>query len=93
MLPEGGIDAVVDDGLACLRADGEPTAASALTIVVSPEHRGHDVSRHAISAMAEVVGRHGLADLTWSNPSRGSALVDGSPLGLEQRTALGSDGG
>ena len=62
-LPDGGIDAVLQDGVACLREGAAPTAASALMIVVSPERRGHGVSGEAIRAMAEVVGRHGLADL------------------------------
>lgn len=62
-LPDGGIDAVLQDGVACLREGATPTATSALMIVVSPALLGHGISRHAISAMADVVGRHGLADL------------------------------
>jgi hypothetical protein len=62
-LPEGGIDAVLHDGIACLREDARPTAASALMIVVNPERRGSGLSGGAIRAMAEIVGRHGLADL------------------------------
>jgi GNAT superfamily N-acetyltransferase len=62
-LPDGGIDAVLEDGVACLREGASPTAASALMIVVSPERLGHGISRDAIRAMTEVVSRHGLADL------------------------------
>jgi hypothetical protein len=62
-LPEGGIDAVLQDGIACLQEGASPTAASALMIVVSPERRGSGISGGAIRAMAEIVGRHGLADL------------------------------
>jgi hypothetical protein len=62
-LPDGGIDAVLQDGVACLREAATPTAASALMIVVSPEQLGRGISRNAIKAMAEVVCRRGLADL------------------------------
>jgi hypothetical protein len=62
-LPDGGIDAVLQDGVACLREDAVPTAASALMIVVSPGRLGHGISGSALRAMAEVVSRHGLADL------------------------------
>jgi hypothetical protein len=62
-LPDRGIDAVLEDGVGCLREQGTPTAASALMIVASPERLGRGVSRDAIGAMAEVVRRHGLADL------------------------------
>jgi hypothetical protein len=62
-LPDGGIDAVLDDGVACLREGAAPTAASALMIVVSPERLGKGISGEAIRAMAEVVGHHGLGDL------------------------------
>jgi hypothetical protein len=36
---------------------------------------------------------HAVKDLTWSGTSRGPARLGGSPRGLGQRTALGSDGG
>jgi len=62
-LPERGIDAVLEDGVACLRDGATPTAASALLIVVAPEWLGRRISARAIRAMAEIVGRHGLADL------------------------------
>lgn len=62
-LPDGGIDAVLEDGVACLREGATPTAASALMIVVTPALLGHGVSQSAIRGMADVVGRHGLADL------------------------------
>jgi GNAT superfamily N-acetyltransferase len=62
-LPDGGIDAVLEDGVACLRDGATPTAASALMIVVSPKWLGQGISARAISAMAEIVGRHGIADL------------------------------
>jgi hypothetical protein len=62
-LPDAGIDAVLEDGVACLREGAAPTAASALMIVVCPERLGHGISGTAIRAMAEVVSRHGLTDL------------------------------
>jgi hypothetical protein len=62
-LPDGGIDAVLADGVACLRDGGTPTAASALQIVVRADRLGQGLSSTAIRAMAEVVGRHGLPDL------------------------------
>jgi GNAT superfamily N-acetyltransferase len=62
-LPDGGIDAVLRDGVACLGEGARPSAASALMIVVGPERRGTGISGRAIRAMAEIVGRHGLADL------------------------------
>jgi GNAT superfamily N-acetyltransferase len=61
-LPDRGIDAVLEDGVACLREGASPTAASALMIVVSPELLGRGISGRAIEAMAEVVGRHGLSE-------------------------------
>jgi hypothetical protein len=39
-LPDGGIDAVLEDGAACLREGATPTAVSALMIVVSSERSG-----------------------------------------------------
>ncbi len=62
-LPARGIDAVIEDGVACLREGATPTAASALMIVVSPELLGRGISGQAIKAMAEVVGRHRLTEL------------------------------
>ena len=62
-LPDRGIDAVLEDAVACRREGAAPTAASALMIVVSPERLGQGISGGAIRAMAEVVGRHGHADL------------------------------
>jgi hypothetical protein len=62
-LPDGGIDAVLEDGVSCLREGAAPTAASALMIVVSPERLGHGISGQAISAMAEIVGGHGHTEL------------------------------
>jgi hypothetical protein len=62
-LPDAGIDAVLQNGVAWLREGAAPTATSALMIVVSPERLGHGISGRAIRAMAEVVSRHGLADL------------------------------
>jgi hypothetical protein len=62
-LPTRGIDAVLEDGVACLREGAEPTAASALMIVVAPERLGKGSSGTAIRAMSEVVARHGLRDL------------------------------
>jgi GNAT superfamily N-acetyltransferase len=62
-LPDGGIDAVLEDGVSCLREGAAPTAASALMIVVSPERLGHGISGQAIRAMAEIVAGHGLTEL------------------------------
>jgi GNAT superfamily N-acetyltransferase len=62
-LPDRGIDAVLEDGIACLRDGASPTAASALMIVVPPERRGQGISAKGIEAMAEVVARQGLPDL------------------------------
>jgi GNAT superfamily N-acetyltransferase len=62
-LPDRGIDAVLEDGVACLRDGATPTAASALMIVISPERLGHGISGEAIRAMAEIVRRHGLTEL------------------------------
>lgn len=62
-LPDRGVDAVLEDGVACLREGASPTAVSALMIVVSPERLGQGISGEAIKAMAEVVGRHGLSEL------------------------------
>lgn len=63
MLPDGGIDSVLEDGVACLGEGAAATAASALMIVISPALLGHGLSGRAIRAMAEVVRRHNLADL------------------------------
>ena len=62
-LPDRGIDAVLEEGLACLREGARPTAACALMIVVQPERLGQGLSARGIQAMAEVTGRHGLRDL------------------------------
>jgi hypothetical protein len=39
-LPRRGIDAVLEDGVACLCQSGAPTAACALMIVVVPDRLG-----------------------------------------------------
>jgi GNAT superfamily N-acetyltransferase len=62
-LPDRGIDAVLEDGVACLGEGARPTAASALMIVLHPSRLGQGLGARAILAMAEVVRRHGLADL------------------------------
>jgi GNAT superfamily N-acetyltransferase len=62
-LPDRGIDAVLEDGVECLREGESATAASALMIVVRPERLGSGISAKAIKAMAEVVARQGLPDL------------------------------
>ncbi len=62
-LPDRGIDAVLEDGVACLRESATPTAASALMIVVNRERLGHGLSARALEAMAAVIARHGLAEL------------------------------
>lgn len=62
-LPDGGIDAVLEEGIDCLRTGATTTAASALMVVVSPERLGRGISGQAIRAMAEIVGDHGLTSL------------------------------
>jgi hypothetical protein len=62
-LPARGIDAVLEDGVACARQDAEPTAASALMIVVVPDRLGTGISQIAVRAMAQVAADHGLPDL------------------------------
>jgi hypothetical protein len=62
-LPDRGIDAVLEDGVACLREGAAPTAASALMVVVAPEWLAQGISPRAIRAMAKIIGRHGLTDL------------------------------
>jgi GNAT superfamily N-acetyltransferase len=62
-LPDRGVDAVLEDGVACLRERAVATAASALMIVVSPNWLGHGISSEAIRAMAKIARRHGLTDL------------------------------
>jgi hypothetical protein len=62
-LPDRGVDAVLEDGVACLREGATATAASALMIVVSPERLGQGISGEAIRAMADVVGRHSVSEL------------------------------
>jgi hypothetical protein len=62
-LPPRGIDAVLEDGAACLREGAAPTAVSALMVVVAPDRLGKGVSAIAVRAMKEVVGCHGLPDL------------------------------
>jgi GNAT superfamily N-acetyltransferase len=62
-LPDRGIDAVLEDGVDCLRSGDAPTAASALMIVVRRDRLGQGLSGQAIRAMAEVVRLQGLSDL------------------------------
>ncbi len=62
-LPDGGIDAVLEDGVACLLAGATPTAASALMIVVQRQWLGKHVSACAIRAMGQLVSRHRISDL------------------------------
>ena len=62
-LPAGGIDAVLESGVATFEAGLEPTAASALMIVVAPDHLGHGLSAACIEVMRGIVADHGLASL------------------------------
>lgn len=62
-LPDRGIDAVLGDGVACLREGATPTAVSALMIVVDRERLGQGISARALEAMAAVIAGHGLTDL------------------------------
>jgi GNAT superfamily N-acetyltransferase len=62
-LPPGGIDAVLENGVGTVEAGAEPTAASALMIVVAPERLGLGLSAACIGVMREIVADHGLASL------------------------------
>jgi len=62
-LPLGGIDAVLENGVATLKAAAAPTAASALMIVVEPGQLGRGLSRACIEVMRGIAADHGLASL------------------------------
>ena len=62
-LPLGGLDAVLDNGVARLKAAAAPTAASALMIVVEPGQLGRGLSRDCIEVMRGIAADHGLASL------------------------------
>jgi hypothetical protein len=57
------MDAVLQDGTSLLRGGADPTAASAPMVVVRPDWPGKAISARAVTAMAEIVGRHGMRDL------------------------------
>jgi GNAT superfamily N-acetyltransferase len=59
-LPSGGIDAVLEDGVAAAEGGATPTAASALLIMVEPGHLGRGLSTACIEAMRGIVAGHGL---------------------------------
>ena len=62
-LPPGGIDAVLENGVATVEAGAEPTAASALMIVVAPDRLGLGLSAACLGVMHGIVADHGLASL------------------------------
>lgn len=59
-LPPGGIDAVLEDGVAAAENGAPPTAASALMIVIEPDHLGRGLSAVCIDVMRGIVADHGL---------------------------------
>ncbi|MGZ6329149.1 MAG: GNAT family N-acetyltransferase, partial [Candidatus Limnocylindrales bacterium] len=62
-LPGDGIDAVLEDGVAAALAGREPSAASALMIVVEPGHLGRGLSAECLAVMRRIVADHGLPGL------------------------------
>jgi GNAT superfamily N-acetyltransferase len=62
-LPPGGIDAVLEKGLATLDAAATPTTVSALMIVVEADHLGRGLSRACIEVMRGIAADHGLPHL------------------------------
>jgi hypothetical protein len=62
-LPPAGIDEVLENGVATVEAGAEPTAASALMIVVAPGRLGLGMSAACIEVMRGIVTDHGLASL------------------------------
>lgn len=59
-LPPRGIDAVLENGVATFESGKEPTAASALMIVVEPGQLGRGLSAACIEVMRDIVAAHGL---------------------------------
>jgi len=62
-LPPGGIDAVLENGVATVEAGAEPSAASALMIMVEPGQLGRGLSAACIEVMRRIVADHGLPSL------------------------------
>jgi GNAT superfamily N-acetyltransferase len=62
-LPPGGVDAVLESGVATVEAGAEPSAVSALLIVVEPDHLGHGLSAACIEVMREIAADQGLSHL------------------------------
>jgi GNAT superfamily N-acetyltransferase len=62
-LPGRGFDAVVENGVATFEASAQPSAASALMIVVEPGHLGQGLSAACIEVMRRIVADHGLGCL------------------------------
>ena len=62
-LPPGGVDAVLENGVATVETGAEPTAAAALMIVVAPGRLGRGLSAACIEVMRGMVADHGLASL------------------------------
>lgn len=62
-LPPEGIDAVLASGIDRARRGMAATAASALMIVIRPDHLGRGLSAACVRAMASVVAAQGAVDL------------------------------
>ena len=62
-LPPGGIDAVLESGVATVEAGAEATAASALMIVVASDRLSLGLSAACLGVMRGIVADHGLASL------------------------------
>ena len=56
----GGLDAVLEAGFADLSRGHEPTAVSALSATISPEHRGRGLSGKVLEAMREAAAWKGI---------------------------------
>jgi len=62
-LPPGGLDAVLENGVATVESGAEPTAASALMIMVEPSRLGRGLSAACIEVMRGIAAVHGLRSL------------------------------
>ena len=62
-LADRGIDAMLEEGVACLRTGATANAASALQVVVRADMLGRGLSATCVRRMAELAAGHGLTDL------------------------------